>query len=145
MTAAARQAFPIFRVFLSHAQGDHGSADRVARLLSAGGRVRLFMDRMLSPTEGWPERLRRELEECDVFMVIGSPRAAASDRVLQELGGAWALDKPIVVVSPAKGWSWQLPVATHAVKHVSVGDLEQSGFIENLLADLIGATGPSVA
>jgi TIR domain len=145
MTAAARQTFSISRVFLSHAQGDHASADRLARLLAAGGRVQLFMDRMLSPAEAWSERLRRELEECDVFMVIGSPRAATSDRVLQELGGAWALDKPIVVVSPAEGWSWQLPVATHGVKHVPVGDLEQPGFIENLLTELICASGPSVA
>ncbi len=145
MTAAARQTFSTFRVFLSHAQGDHAFADRVARLLAAGGRIQLLMDSALSPAEGWSERLRRELEECDVFLVIGSPRAATSDRVLQELGGAWALDKPIVVVSPAEGWSWQLPVATHAVKHVSEADLEQPGFIENLLTDLICATGPSVA
>jgi TIR domain len=145
MTAAARQTVPTFRVFLSHAQGDRAAAERVARLLAAGGRVNLFMDSMPSPAGGWLEHLRRELEGCDVFMVIGSPRAATSDRVLQELGGAWALDKPIVVVSPAEGWTWQLPVVTHTVKHVSVGDLEQAGLIENLLADLIRATARSAA
>jgi hypothetical protein len=128
---------PTFRVFLSHAQGDRASAERVTSLLAAGGRVQTFADSMLSAGERWGERLRRELEACDVFMVIGSPRAATSELVLQELGGAWALDKPIVVVSPEEGWTWQLPVATHAVRHASVGDLEQPGFIERLLADII--------
>jgi hypothetical protein len=127
---------PTFRVFLSHAQGDRGSAARVIRLLGAGGRVHAFADSMLGPGERWGERLRRELEACDVFMVVGSPRAAASELVLQELGGAWALDKPIVVVSPEEGWTWQLPVEARSVTHVSVGSLEQPGFIERLLADV---------
>ena len=89
--------------------------------------------------------MRQELEACDVFMVIGSPRAATSDRVLHELGGAWALDKPMIVVSPEMGWTWQLPVPTRAVKHVSLEDLEQPGFIEHLLANLtLPANPPSV-
>jgi hypothetical protein len=92
---------------------------------------------MVSADERWGEGLRRELEGCDVFMVIGSPRAAVADQVLHELGGAWVLDKPIVVVSPEEGWNWQLPVDARSVTHVSAGDLEQPGFIEHLLDDLI--------
>jgi hypothetical protein len=137
MTAAVRQSLPMFRVFLSHAKGDEPSAERVARLVSAGGRVSVFSKSMLGRRGDRLERTRRELEACDVFMVIGSPRAATSDWVLQELGGAWALDKPLVVVSPVEGWTWQLPVVTHSVGHISLADLEQPGFIEDLLAALI--------
>lgn len=86
MTAAAREALPAFRVFLSHAPGDRPLAERVIRLLGAGGRVHTFADSLLGPGEKWRERLRRELETCDVFLVIGSPRAATSDWVLHELG-----------------------------------------------------------
>jgi len=143
MTAVARETLPAFRVFLSHAPGDRPSADRVIRLLAAGGRVHMFADSMLSSGERWAERLRQELEACDVFMVIGSPRAATSDWVLHELGGAWALDKPIVVVTPEVGWEWRLPVAARSVKHVSLKDLEQPGFIEHLLADLTCPANPS--
>jgi hypothetical protein len=143
MTAAARKSLPAFRVFLSHAAGDRPSADRAISLLAAGGRVHLFADSMLGPGERWAERLRRELEACDVFMVIGSPRAATSDWVLHELGGAWALDKPIVVVTPEVGWTWQLPVAARSVTHVSLEDLERPGFIERLLADLTRPANPS--
>jgi TIR domain len=145
MRAAVQQSVPVFRVFLSHAKGDEASAERVARLVAAGGRVKVFSKSMLSRGEGRLERTRRELEACDVFMVIGSPRAATSDWVLQELGGAWALDKPLVVVSPVAGWTWQLPVETRSVEHISLADLEQPGFIESVLADLIQPADPSPA
>ena len=145
MRAAARQSHPVFRVYLSHAEGDEPSAERLARLVAAGGRVSVFSKSMLSRGEGRLERARRELEACDVFMVIGSPRAATSDWVLQELGGAWALDKPLVVVSPVAGWTWQLPVETRSVEHISLADLEQPGFIEGVIADLTYPTASSPA
>jgi hypothetical protein len=145
MTAAARELLPDFRVFLSHAPGDRPAAERVIRLLAAGGRVHTFSDSMVSSGAKWVERLRLELEACDVFMVIGSPRAAISDRVLHELGGAWALDKPMIVVTPQVGWTWQLPVPARSVQHVSLEDIEQPGCIERLLADLtLPANPPSV-
>jgi hypothetical protein len=145
MTAAARKLLPAFRVFLSHAPGDRPAAERVIRLLAAGGQVHTFSDTVGSSGARWAERWRQELEACDVFMVIGSPRAAISDRVLHELGGAWALDKPMVVVTPEIGWTWQLPVPARSVQHVSLEDLEQPGLIERLLADLIlRANPPSV-
>jgi hypothetical protein len=103
----------------------------------------MFADSMMTSGARLAERLRQELEACDVFMVIGSPRAAASDWVLHELGGAWALDKPMIVVTPEVGWTWQLPVPARAVKHVSLEDLEQPGFIERLLADLTRRASPS--
>lgn len=143
MTAAARETLPAFRVFLSHAPGDRPFAERVIRLLAAGGRIHVFADSMPRSGERGMERLRRELEACDVFMVIGSPRAATSDWVLHELGGAWALDKPIVVVTPEVGWTWRLPVAARSVEHVSLEELEQPGLIERLLADVTRAADPS--
>jgi hypothetical protein len=48
-----------------------------------------------------------------------------------------------VVVTPEAGWTWQLPVNARSVKHVSLEDLEQPGFIERLLADLTRPSSPS--
>jgi hypothetical protein len=148
MTTAARETLPVFRVFLSHSQGDRPIAERVIRLLAAGGRIEVFgvdvfAESGLRAGERWGERFRQELEACDVFMVIGSPRAATSAWVLQELGGAWALDKPIVVVTPEPGWTWQLPVAAPSAKHVSIEDLERPNFIEHLIGELARPGNPS--
>ena len=136
MTVAARELLPAFRVFLGHAPGERPAAEGVIRLVAAGGRVHSFSDSIGSSGARSVERLRQELEACDAFMVLGSPPAATSDRVLHELGGGWALDKPMIAVTPELGWTWQLPVPARSVQHVSLEDLEQPGFIERLLADV---------
>ena len=75
-------------------------------------------------------------------MVLGSPRAATSDRVLYELGGRRALDKPMIAVAPELEWTWQLPLPARAVQDVSLEDLEQPGFVERLLADVTLSANP---
>ena len=79
---------------------------------------------------------RRALETTQAFIVIGSPASAGSDLLLQELGGAWALDKPILVLTPEGEVEWAPPIEQSAYKRVALTDLEQPAFAESLLTEL---------
>ena len=136
MSATAARLKPALDVFISHALVDQPLAERIARGLTFGGRVRVHTDRTLTAGENWRSELRRALETTHVFIVIGSPASAKSDFVLQELGGAWALGKPIVVVTPEGEVEWAPPLEQSAYKRVALTELEQPAFAESLLAEL---------
>jgi hypothetical protein len=125
-----------FNVFLSYSREDQPLVERIERALTFGGRVRVLTDRMFSPGENWRSKLRRALQTSHVFIVIGSPASAKSEFVLQELGGAWALGKPIVVVTPEGEVEWAPPIEPSAYKRVALTEMEQPAFAESLLTEL---------
>jgi len=136
MSATATRLKPALNVFISHAREDQPLVERIVRGLTFGGRVRVQTDRMILAGEDWRSALRRALETTHVFIVIGSPASARSDFVLQELGGAWALDKPIVVVTPEGEVEWAPPIEQSAYRRVALTELEQPAFAETLLTEL---------
>jgi hypothetical protein len=125
-----------YNVFISHSLEDQPLVERIERTLKFGGRVRVLTDRNLSAGQDWRMALRHALEETDVFIVIGSPAAASSNSVLHELGAAWALDKPIVIVTPEGEVEWAPPIEASAYRRVAVTELEKPAFAEGLLAEL---------
>jgi hypothetical protein len=137
MSATAVSLKPAFNVFISHSREDQSLAERVERGLTFGGRVRVLTDRRISSAgTHWRSELRRALETADVFVVIGTPASARLDFVLQELGGAWALDKPIIIVTPEGEVEWAPPIEPSAYRRVALTELEKPAFAEGLLAEL---------
>ena len=136
MSAAATRPKPALNVFISHAREDQPFVERIVRGLTFGGRVRVQTDRMLRAGENWRSQLRQALEASQVFIVIGSPASASSEYVHQELGGAWALNKPIVVVTPEGEVEWAPPIEQSAFQRVALTELERPAFAENLLTQL---------
>jgi len=128
---------PGFNVFISYGREDQALADRIERSLTFGGRVRILTDRYVSSTgRQWREGVRRALEAADVFMVVGSPASARTDHVLHELGGAWALGKPIVIVTPEGEVEWAPPIEPSSYERVALTELEKPSFAEGLLDEL---------
>jgi TIR domain-containing protein len=136
MSGSATRLKPALNIFIGHAREDQPLVERIVRGLTFGGRVRVQTDRMLPVAEDWRTELRRALETTHVFIVIGSPASARSDFVLQELGGARALNKPIVVVTPEGEVKWAPPIEQSAYKRVALTELEQPAFAESLLTEL---------
>jgi hypothetical protein len=137
MSATAVSLKPAFNVFISHSREDRPLVERIERGLTFGGRVRVRTDRtMLSAGQNWQTELRQALEAADVFVVMGTPASARSDFVLQELGGAWALGKPIVIVTPEGEVEWAPPLEPSAYTRVALTELEKPTFAEGLLAEL---------
>lgn len=137
MSATAVLLKPAFNVFISHSREDQPLAERIERGLTFGGRVRVLTDRRMSSAgPHWRSELRRALETTDVFVVIGTPASARSDFVLQELGGAWALGKPILIVTPEGEVEWAPPIEPSAYRRVALTELEKPAFAEGLLTEL---------
>jgi TIR domain len=137
MSASTVRLKPAFNVFISHSREDQPLVERIERGLTFGGRVRVLGDRRnISLGQDWRAELRRALETADVFIVIGSSASARSDFVLQELGGAWALGKPIVIATPEGEVEWAPPIEPAAYKTVAVTELEKPAFAEGLLREL---------
>jgi hypothetical protein len=136
MSASSAPSKPPFNVFISHSREDQPLVERITRGLLFGGNVQVLTDRMLPVGVDWRKELRRALETAHVFIVIGSPSSAKSDFVLQELGGAWALGKPIVIVTPEGEVEWAPPIESSAYKRVALTELEQPAFAENLIKQL---------
>src|SRR5437660_2798829 len=86
------------RVFLSYAAADRTYARHLQEILSPFANFRVFTTDALSAGEDWTPKLREEIARSDVFVVLLSPASVRSDWVLQELGAAWGLNKPIVPV-----------------------------------------------
>lgn len=138
MTTALEQLDRSSKVFLSYARDDRAYAERLRRILTLATTARIFTDDMLSAGGRWQEQLLQELREADIFVVIGTPRSSGSDSVLQELGAAWAMEKPILVVTAEEGTTWRPPVESRMIEQVSLPQLEQPGVLERLFARLIG-------
>jgi TIR domain len=136
MSASAVEIKPVFDVFISYSREDQSLVERIMRSLLFGGRVKVFMDRMLPSGADWRKELRRALETAHVFIVIGSPASARSEFALQALGGAWALGKRIVIVTPEGEIEWAPPIEPSAYNRVALTELEQPAFAESLLEEL---------
>ena len=136
MSTAVEQLDRSSKVFLSYAREDRAYAERLRRILAHVTGASVFTDDMLSAAEPWQERLLNELRQADVFIVVGSPRSSGSSSVLQELGAAWAMDKPIVVVTAERGATWRPPVESRMIEQVSLPDLEEPGAVQQLFERL---------
>ena len=93
-----KKSKPTLRVFLSYAAADSADTLKVRSLLAQQPNLRIFTRDTLSAGEDWVSKLKNELSSCDIFMVLLSPNSVGSSWVLQELGAAWALEKPIIPV-----------------------------------------------
>ena len=124
---------PILRVFFSYAREDRAEAHKIRHLLSQRFNIRIFTTELLSAGEDWQSKLKNELTQCDIFVVLLSPNAVTSSWVLQELGAAWGLQKPILPVVTHPGVFAQIPVALSQTEFVDIKDLENPEVLHQIL------------
>lgn len=119
MNTVKQKSTEELRVFVSHAAADRGPARRLSNSMARRHGVRVFDPaEMLSAGGDWQAKLRDELTGSDVFVALMTPAAVRSANVLQEIGAAWALGKPVVLVlknvskksDVLKSWSDQFMV-----------------------------------
>jgi len=122
------------KIFLSYTRADRDDGQKLGRLLSQQRpNLRIFTTDTLSAGEDWRSRLKDELTQCDLFIVILSPNSIDSDWVLQELGAAWAIDKPIIPVVTQPGLLTRIPVDLKDVQVVELKDIEKPEVINQIL------------
>ena len=86
------------RIFLSYVRADRTYALKLRSLLSQRPNLSIFTTETLSAGEDWESKLKDELSQSDIFIVLLSSNSVDSKWVLHELGAAWALNKPIIPV-----------------------------------------------
>ena len=129
------------RVFLSYADADRTYARHLQELLSPFANFRVFTTDALSAGEDWTPKLREEIARSDVFVVLLSPSSVRSAWVLQELGAAWGLNKPIVPVLTQPEVRDTLSVALQDRRSVDYRSLDDPAAVTQLLEQLAEAAG----
>ena len=87
------------RVFVSHAVADEGRLFPVLTTLREQYGLELFVCADSIPAgEAWQEEIRRQVSQCDLFLLVSSDAVMHSTYCAFEVGMATALDKRIGVV-----------------------------------------------
>lgn len=122
------------RIFLSYAAADKAEARKLLHsLLSQRPDLQIFTTETLSAGEDWESRLKQEISQCDIFVVVITRHSVDSAWVLQQLGAAWALNKPIIPVVTNRSIFSRVPVALSQVHSIKIKDLEKPEVIERIL------------
>lgn len=112
------------KVFLSHSEADSGVARKVRDQLTHYSTSSVFTNADLSAGENWQAKLERELKRADVFIAVLTPQAVSSNWVLQELGAAWSLEKPIIAVVTDFAMLDRFPIRLRGYQAFKIGDLD---------------------
>jgi len=124
------------RVFLTYSYGDLVFARGIRNLLWTNLGIRVFMDEDLSAGGDWPQKLRSEIEAADMAIAILSPDTLDSNRMLQELGAAWALQKPIFGVVTRRDVLNRLPIRMANLIDFKPDDLEKPQKTQGLIQEV---------
>lgn len=124
---------PTVRLFLSYAVADAAEALKLRNLLSQSPNLRIFTRDLLSAGENWESRLKSEISECDIFLFFLTQNSLASSWVLQELGAAWAIEKPIIPIVTHPALFSKIPVALSHQQFIDIKDIEKPGIVDQIL------------
>jgi hypothetical protein len=81
-------------IFISYSRSDTEYAHKLADVLQSKG-MNIWIDARLDYGSQWPQELQKQLDSCDAFIVIMTPRSFASEWVQSELQRAKRKLKPI--------------------------------------------------
>ncbi len=113
------------RIFLSYSLVDKEYAQKLRNSLYGYEDLSIFSLEMLSAGEDWQSRLKNEISQCDIFIVLLSPKSIESGSVLRELGAAWALDKTIIPVYTKPEMLSKIPVELKNTVSLDISSLEE--------------------
>jgi hypothetical protein len=129
------------RVFFSHSNVDTVFVRKLGSLLERRLNAHVFTAGDLSAGEKWETKLRNELAATDVFVALLTPSAVSSSWVLQELGAAWALKKPIIPVVTRRDVLNNMPIPLDGSNLIELADVESAASADKF----VGAFEDSVA
>lgn len=129
-----------FLVFISHSEKDRWIAKQISRLIEDRGRayrVKTFLDEKdIQAGESIAESIRKNIQDCDEFIVLLTRYSVVRPWVLIEIGAAWGLQKRIVTiidkVSPD-----EMPDITTPFKAIDLNNFDE--YLEELLKRAKGA------
>jgi TIR domain len=115
------------KVFISHAAVDNILARKVRNLLRSTFEANVSTTEDLSAGEDWESHLRRELAASDYVVALLAPQAVRSTFVLQDLGAAWALGKPIISLITRRDVLNSIPLSVNESQMIELTDVDDPG------------------
>jgi hypothetical protein len=132
-TVQEEKAKRTLRIFLSYTAADRAQARKLRSLLSQRSNLRIFTTEMLSAGEDWRSRLRDELSQCDIFVVLLSSNSVNSPWVLQESGAAWGLNKLIIPIVTHPEVVSKIPAPLNEIQSIEVKNFERPEVVNQIL------------
>jgi hypothetical protein len=124
------------KIFLSHASVDMVLGRKVRNLISQNFNAQVFATEDLSAGEKWETKLRNELSAADVVVALLTPGSVASSWVLQEIGAAWALRKPIIPLVTRREVLNSMPISLEPYQAIELAGVDKPEDVERFLAAL---------
>jgi formylglycine-generating enzyme required for sulfatase activity len=118
-------------IFISYSRQDQAYVDLLVQALESH-RLPVWMDQRIDYGTTWPYEIEKHLEQCQVFLLVMSPRSKASHWVQCELSLAIERKKPIFPLR-LEGGLW-LPVRAFQAVDVTGGKLPLARFFESVRA-----------
>lgn len=88
-----------YTVFISHSTKDKWVARQISKAIEESdskGRTKTFMDEKdIETGDSIPDSIRKNIKECDEFLILLTKDSVRRPWVLVELGAAWGLKKRI--------------------------------------------------
>ncbi len=126
------QQKPKINIFLSYALEDKAEMQIVKGRLSQKPNLRIFTTDMISAGEFWKSELRQAISQCDVFVVLLSPKSVSSKWVQVELGAAWGLCKPIIPIVTHRDLIGSIPLEMQDIQYLNLEELDDYSTLESI-------------
>jgi hypothetical protein len=111
------------RWFVIHSDSDVDFARDVRSLLTSRVNAEVFTTEDKRCTKLWLSRLRDELSSSDVIVALLTPNSVETSWVLQEIGAAWALRKPIIPVVARRDLLNRIPVSLDRARSIELTEV----------------------
>jgi hypothetical protein len=120
------------RVYISHAAADNVLARKIRNLLRSNFDADVSTTEDLSAGGDWESQLRREISDSDYFVALLTPQSVRSTFVLQDLGAAWALGKPIIPLTTRRNVLNTIPLSVDESQMIELADVDDPAASDEL-------------
>lgn len=137
---SGKRAAPL--VFVSHSAEDRIFARKLRNLLWDRGTARAVLSDEITAADSWEARFREELNAAAVVIAVLSPRR--SDTVLQEIGAAWAMDKPMIAVVTRRDALNMWPLSLERYPWIELTDIDDEKQVDCFVRKVEDSLGVAV-
>jgi hypothetical protein len=108
----------MFKVFVSYSTYDLKNVEQLQQSLQGSGVEVFVAEHSIAPSETLAAKISTAISGCDLFVLLWSENARASEWVPQEIGKAHSLNKPILPLVLTEGLN--LPAFINNLKYLPV-------------------------
>jgi hypothetical protein len=128
-------------IFVSYSRHDLDYVSGLVQALESYG-LSAWTDKRMEGGERWLTEIRKQLQECQAFLVVVSPRSEASNWVQIEIATAMELNKELIYPVLLEGKLW-FPLTGYQGVDVRDGSLPSDKFFEKVRKELAIVTAKS--